>query len=173
MDARSMDTLAAEVGRLLKAKGENLVTAESCTGGGVAAAVTAIAGSSEWFDRAFITYSNDAKREMLRVSAATLEAHGAVSEETAREMALGALAASPATFSVSITGIAGPGGGSRAKPVGTVCFAWARSGEAMPRSETRHFAGDRASVRAQSVSRALTGVIELLDDGQAPRKDAP
>ncbi len=166
MESESTHALAAKVGQLLKAKGEMLVTAESCTGGGVAAAVTAIAGSSEWFDRAFVTYSNEAKREMLKVSADTLAAHGAVSEETAREMALGALAASPGTFSVSITGIAGPGGGSRAKPVGMVCFAWARSGESMPRSETRHFSGDRDAVRRESVARALAGVVELLDDGR-------
>ena len=158
--------LAAQVGRLLKAKGENLVTAESCTGGGVAEAVTAVAGSSEWFDRGFITYSNEAKVQMLKVSPATLARHGAVSEEIAREMALGALAASPGTFSVSVTGVAGPGGGSPAKPVGTVCFAWARSGEAMPRSETRRFCGDRESVRHQSVLRALQGIAELLDDGR-------
>ena len=159
--------LSAAVGRLLKDKGEKLVTAESCTGGGVSAAVTAISGSSEWFDRAFVTYSNEAKQQMLRVSAAPLEAHGAVSEEIAREMALGALAASPGTISVSVTGVAGPTGGTRLKPVGMVCFAWARSGEAMPRSETRHFSGDRESVRQQSVVRALQGVAELLDDGTA------
>ena len=157
--------LAAALGHLLKAKGEKLVTAESCTGGGVGEAVTAIAGSSEWFDRGFITYSNEAKIEMLKVSPATLMRHGAVSEDTAREMALGALAASPGTVSVSVTGVAGPGGGSPAKPVGMVCFAWARSGEAMPRSETRRFSGDRQSVRTQSVIRALQGAIELLDDG--------
>ena len=157
--------LAAVVGRLLKAKGENLVTAESCTGGGVAEAITAVSGSSEWFDRGFITYSNQAKQQMLKVSADTLARHGAVSEETAREMALGALAVSPGTVSVAVTGVAGPLGGSPAKPVGTVCFAWARSGEAVPRSETRHFSGDRASVRRQSVVRALQGVVELLDDG--------
>lgn len=157
--------LAATVGRLLKAKGENLVTAESCTGGGVAEAITAVSGSSEWFDRGFITYSNEAKQQMLKVSATTLARHGAVSENTAREMALGALAASPGTVSVSVTGVAGPTGGTPAKPVGMVCFAWARSGEAVPRSETRHFSGDRESVRGQSVVRALQGIVELLDDG--------
>ena len=165
MPPGNLTELASTVGRLLKARGEKLVTAESCTGGGVAEAVTAISGSSEWFDRGFVTYSNEAKVEMLRVSAGTLAGHGAVSEETAREMALGALALSPGTVSVSITGIAGPTGGSRTKPVGTVCFAWARSGEAMPRSETRHFSGDRESVRRQSVVRALQGVAEILDDG--------
>ena len=164
MTADPADELAAVVGRLLKAKGEILVTAESCTGGGVAEAVTAIPGSSEWFDRGFITYSNEAKQAMLRVSAATLERHGAVSEATAREMALGALAVSPGTVSVAVTGVAGPSGGSPAKPVGMVCFAWARSGEAVPRSETRHFSGDRESVRRQSVVRALQGVVELLDN---------
>ena len=168
-EGKSATDLAAVAGRLLKAKGEKLVTAESCTGGGVAEAVTAIAGSSEWFDRGFITYSNEAKQEMLNVSAATLASHGAVSEDTAREMALGALAASPGTVSVSVTGVAGPTGGTRAKPVGMVCFAWARSGEAVPRSETRHFSGDRESVRRQSVIRALQGVIEILDDGSVDK----
>ncbi len=167
MATETLNELSSAVGRLLKDKGEMLVTAESCTGGGVSAAVTAISGSSEWFDRAFVTYSNEAKQQMLRVSAATLEAHGAVSEEIAREMALGALAASPGTISVSVTGVAGPTGGTRLKPVGMVCFAWARCGEAMPRSETRHFSGDRESVRQQSVVRALQGVAELLDDGTA------
>ena len=167
MATETLNELSSAVGRLLKDKGEMLVTAESCTGGGVSAAVTAISGSSEWFDRAFVTYSNEAKQQMLRVSAATLEAHGAVSEEIAREMALGALAASPGTISVSVTGVAGPTGGTRLKPVGRVCFAWARCGEAMPRSETRHFSGDRESVRQQSVVRALQGIVELLDDGGA------
>ena len=167
MATETLNELSSAVGRLLKDKGEMLVTAESCTGGGVSAAVTAISGSSEWFDRAFVTYSNEAKQQMLRVSAATLEAHGAVSEEIAREMALGALAANPGTISVSVTGVAGPTGGTRLKPVGMVCFAWARSGEAMPRSETRHFSGDRESVRQQSVVRALQGVAELLVDGTA------
>lgn len=168
MDTGQFDVLAAAVGRLLKAKGEQLVAAESCTGGLVAGAVTAVPGSSDWFDRGFVTYSNEAKREMLRVCAQTLESHGAVSEPVAREMALGALAASRGTVSVSITGIAGPSGGSPGKPVGTVCFAWARSGEAMPRSETRRFAGDRDEVRRQSVLHALQGVADLLDDRPRP-----
>ena len=162
MDTGQFDALAAAVGALLKAKGEQLVAAESCTGGLVAGAVTAVPGSSDWFDRGFVTYSNEAKREMLCVSAQTLEAHGAVSEAVAREMALGALAASRGTVSVSVTGIAGPGGATPGKPVGSVCFAWARSGEAMPRSETRRFSGDRDEVRRQSVQRALEGVAELL-----------
>src|SRR5687768_7710588 len=101
-----------------------LVTAESCTGGWVAQAVTSVAGSSDWFERGFVTYSNDAKHDLLGVRKKTLDAHGAVSEETAREMAQGALARSKGTLAVAITGVAGPGGGSREKPVGMVCFAW-------------------------------------------------
>ena len=118
MATEALNELSSAVGRLLKDKGEMLVTAESCTGGGVSAAVTAISGSSEWFDRAFVTYSNEAKQQMLRVSAATLEAHGSVSEEIAREMALGALAASPGPISVPVTGGAGPPGGTPRKPGG-------------------------------------------------------
>jgi len=127
----------------------------------VAEVVTATAGSSAWFDRGFITYSNEAKQEVLGVSAETLARHGAVSEETAREMALGALARCKCALALSVTGIAGPGGGSKEKPVGTVCFAWAKAGSA--RTETRRFAGDRESVRKQSVIRALEGLLEFLD----------
>lgn len=158
-----MDALAKRVAERLKAKRCKLVTAESCTGGWAAQVATSIAGSSDWFERGFVTYSNDAKQELLGVAAATLKEHGAVSEETAREMALGALARSKGSVSLAITGIAGPTGGSAAKPVGTVCFAWAAQGVA--RSETRHFKGDRESVRRQSVVRALEGVIETLDGG--------
>lgn len=158
-----MDELARRVGRLLKKKRLKLVTAESCTGGWAAQAVTAIAGSSDWFDRGFVTYSNEAKRELLKVKSGTLRKHGAVSDETAREMARGALGRSKASIALSITGVAGPGGGSRAKPVGTVCFGWAKAGTV--RSETRHFKGDRRSVRRQSVIHALKGVIALLDGG--------
>lgn len=139
------------------------MTAESCTGGGVSQAVTAISGSSDWFERGFVTYSNAAKQELLGVKETTLRRFGAVSEETACEMAAGALRASRGTLAVAITGIAGPSGGTAAKPVGTVCFAWARKGE-RPSSETRHFSGDRESVRRQSVIRALEGVLELLEE---------
>jgi nicotinamide-nucleotide amidase len=141
-----------------------LVTAESCTGGWAAQAVTSVAGASEWFERGFVAYSNAAKQELLGVRADTLERHGAVSEEAAREMALGALARSRGTLALAITGVAGPGGGSAAKPVGMVCFAWARQGEAA-RSETRRLSGGRAAVREQSVIRALEGVLETLDGG--------
>jgi nicotinamide-nucleotide amidase len=158
-----MDELAKGVGERLKARSAVLVTAESCTGGWVAQAVTSVAGSSAWFDRGFIVYSDDAKRELLGVRGETLARHGAVSEETAGEMACGALQRSRATLAVSVTGIAGPGGGSEAKPVGTVCFAWAAGAEVT--SETRRFSGDRESVRRQSVIRALEGVLAKLEGG--------
>jgi nicotinamide-nucleotide amidase len=158
-----MDELAREVGERLKAAGAQLVTAESCTGGWVAQAVTAIAGSSGWFERGFVTYSNAAKQELLGVTPLTLEAHGAVSEATAREMAQGALARSKGSIALAVTGVAGPGGGTRDKPVGMVCFAWA-DGKKL-RSETRRFSGDRDSVRRQSVMRALQGVLETLAGG--------
>jgi nicotinamide-nucleotide amidase len=159
-----MNALAQKVGERLKARGALLVTAESCTGGWAAQAVTAIAGSSDWFERGFVTYSNAAKEEMLGVRQATITKHGAVSEETAREMALGALKHSRGTIALAITGIAGPGGGSAAKPVGTVCFAWARKGHDAS-AETRRFSGDRDAVRRQSVEHALRKVLDLLDAG--------
>ena len=159
-----MNALAERVAAALLKKRAMLTTAESCTGGWVAQALTAIAGSSAWFERGFVTYSNAAKEEMLGVRPQTLARHGAVSEETAREMALGALAHSRADVALAITGVAGPSGGSAEKPVGTVCFAWATAG-GRARAETRHFAGDREAVRRQSVERALAGVLELLDAG--------
>src|SRR5215470_11802204 len=158
----ALTTLATLVGTRLKSKGLMLATAESCTGGWVGQAVTSVSGSSEWFDRGFVTYSDDAKREMLGVLAGTLKRFGAVSEETAREMALGALAHSRAQVALSITGVAGPTGGSAEKPVGTVCLGWALSGGSAD-TETRHFKGDRAEVRRQSVVAALEGVLERVD----------
>jgi nicotinamide-nucleotide amidase len=122
------ETLAADLGRRLLARGWRVTTAESCTGGLVAGAITAIAGSSDWFDRGFVTYSNAAKRELLGVPEAVLAAHGAVSEPCAVAMAEGALVRSGAMLAVAVTGIAGPSGGSEEKPVGTVCFAWAQRG---------------------------------------------
>jgi len=154
-----VDALAAQVGARLKAAGAMLVTAESCTGGGVAQAITSVPGSSDWFERGFVTYSNDAKREMLGVRTETLDRFGAVSEETAREMALGALAASRAQLAVAITGVAGPTGGTPAKPVGMVCLAWA-SKEGAVDTVTKHFIGNREEVRRQSVICALQGVLE-------------
>ena len=155
--------LAEEIAKRLKARGAMIVTAESCTGGWVAQELTAIAGSSAWFDRGFVTYSNEAKQEMLGVRAETIARHGAVSEETALEMARGALEKSRGTLSLAITGIAGPSGATPGKPVGTVCFAWATKGQ-MPRAETKHFPGDRESVRRQSVEHSLARVLEVLDE---------
>jgi nicotinamide-nucleotide amidase len=158
-----MHELATRVGERLKATNAMLVTAESCTGGWAAQAVTSVAGSSEWFERGFVTYSDTAKQELLGVRPETLRQHGAVSEETAREMARGALQRSRASVALSITGVAGPTGGTKDKPVGMVCFAWSRGGEV--RSETRHFSGDRQSVRRQSVILALEGVLRTLEGG--------
>jgi nicotinamide-nucleotide amidase len=152
--------LAKRLGGKLAATRSVLVTAESCTGGWVAQAVTSVAGSSQWFERGYVTYSNAAKREELGVSRKTLERHGAVSEETAREMARGALKRGKGTVALSVTGIAGPGGGSPGKPVGMVCFAFARGRNI--RSETKHFMGNRMSVRRQSVIQALKGVLKCL-----------
>jgi nicotinamide-nucleotide amidase len=137
-----------------------LVTAESCTGGWIAQAVTSVAGSSGWFERGFVTYTNASKQEMLGVRRKTLNDHGAVSEETAREMARGALRRSDGTVAVAVTGVAGPSGGSREKPVGMVCFAWATAKRA--RSETRRFSGGRTSVRRKSVIHALRGVLDIV-----------
>lgn len=157
-----MHSLATTLGQRLKAAHAVLVTAESCTGGWAAQVVTSVSGSSEWFERGFVTYSNAAKQELLGVAEKTLEAHGAVSEETAREMARGALERSRGTLALAVTGIAGPGGGSAGKPVGMVCFAWAGK-TGMLRSETCSFRGDRESVRRQSVVHALQGVLKALD----------
>jgi nicotinamide-nucleotide amidase len=156
--------LAEQVGGALKSRALMLVTAESCTGGWVGEAVTMVPGSSDWYERGFITYTYISKREMLGVKVETLEQHGAVSEQTVKEMVTGALAASHAQVAVAVSGTAGPAGGTPEKPVGTVCLAWAlRNGE--PVAETRHFAGDREAVRRQSVERALAGVLELLRKG--------
>ena len=160
---QELERLSKQVGHALKNAGLKLVTAESCTGGWVGEAITAVAGSSDWFDRGFITYSNAAKREVLGVAATTIQQHGAVSEETAREMALGALKHSRAQISVAITGVAGPGGGSDDKPVGTVCFAWAK-GEMALRSERQLLTGERTAVRQQSVAIALRGLIDLAGE---------
>jgi nicotinamide-nucleotide amidase len=153
--------LASQVARQLRAREFMVTTAESCTGGLVAAALTGIAGSSAWFERGFVTYSNHAKVEMLGVPADLIDAHGAVSEDVARAMAEGALLESRAQCAMSITGIAGPTGGTRDKPVGTVCFGWAVLDEPV-QSETMHFDGDRASVREQSVRHALGGLALRL-----------
>jgi nicotinamide-nucleotide amidase len=144
-------------GHLLR-RGWWLTCAESCTGGGIATALTDVAGSSAWFDRGFVTYSNQAKVEMLGVNAATLERYGAVSEETVIEMAQGAIDFSAAQLSVAVSGIAGPGGGSETRPVGTVWLAWATPDGVDARRE--HFAGDRLAVRAATIDAALAGLLQ-------------
>jgi nicotinamide-nucleotide amidase len=152
-----MDMLVSQLSNVLFANGWMLATAESCTGGWLAKVCTDLAGSSGWFERGFVTYSNEAKQDMLGVKAATLAQHGAVSEAVVAEMAAGVLLHSRAQLALSVSGIAGPGGGTLSKPVGTVCFGWAsKNGEA--HTETCHFTGDRDAVRWQSLEYALRGV---------------
>lgn len=165
-DQAALEALAARLGERLLTQGERIATVESCTGGWIAQCLTAIAGSSDWFERGFVTYSNAAKSESVGVPPELIAAHGAVSEPVARAMALGALAHSPADWALAVTGIAGPGGGTPEKPVGTVCFAWAqRAGEGGDAflgectTQTRRFAGDRTAVRAQTVAHALGGLL--------------
>jgi nicotinamide-nucleotide amidase len=153
--------LAARVGRVLQAKGLLLATAESCTGGGVSQAITEIAGSSEWFDCGLIAYSNASKTELLDVPAAVIAQFGTVSEEVAGAMAEGALANSNAHITLATTGIAGPGGAVPGKPVGTVCFAWAREHHVF--TERLVFSGDRKSVREQTVVHSLQGLLRFLE----------
>lgn len=149
--------LAEQLGGKLKANGKKIATAESCTGGWIAQTITDVPGSSAWFDRGFVTYSNTAKVQMLDVSPETLEKHGAVSAETATEMAAGALAHSEADVAVAVTGIAGPDGGTPDKPVGTVFIAWAdKNGEA--KVIKKQFAGNRRQIRAETVESAIEGV---------------
>lgn len=154
--------LAEKVGAALKQHSLMLTTAESCTGGWVAREITAISGSSHWYDRGFITYTNLSKQEMLGVHEETLEAHGAVSEQTVCEMAEGALQHSHAGISVAVSGIAGPGGGTPQKPIGTVCMAWAGVGRTT-RSIVKHYKGDREQVRQQAVEEALQGLLDYLN----------
>ena len=158
------DTTTALVEQLataLKARGLMMATAESCTGGLIAGACTDVSGSSDWFERGFVTYSNAAKTDSLGVPAALIAAHGAVSEPVARAMAAGAVAHSAARCALAVTGVAGPTGGSADKPVGTVWFGWCTP--AGVASEHRRFDGDRAAVRAQAVRHALAGLLQRLD----------
>jgi nicotinamide-nucleotide amidase len=161
-ESMSIETLALNLVRQMREKSRVLATAESCTGGWVAQAVTAIPGSSNCFDRGFVTYSNLSKQQMLGVRAHTIEEHGAVSEAVVREMTDGVLQHSPADISVAISGIAGPGGGSEEKPVGTVWIAWQQRGEA-PASSRYHFSGDREQVRQQAVDMALRGLLDIVN----------
>jgi nicotinamide-nucleotide amidase len=153
-------SLAHAVGHRLRERGLRIAAAESCTGGWLAKAVTDIAGSSAWFERGFVTYSNDAKLELLGVRAETLDRCGAVSEEIALEMATGSLNHSHADIAVAITGVAGPDGGTAEKPVGTVWLAWSRR-DGVIRTAHYQFDGDRERVRCQSVSAALEGLIQF------------
>jgi nicotinamide-nucleotide amidase len=154
------EALVLQLGDALRTRGAMLATAESCTGGLIAATCTSVAGSSDWFERGFVTYSNAAKTEMLDVDAALIARHGAVSAEVACAMAVGALAHSRAALAVAATGIAGPGGATPGKPVGTVWLAFARRGEAAC-AELQQLAGGRTAVRAQTVARALQRLLEL------------
>lgn len=162
---QSSQTLAASLGSALQQRGWMLATAESCTGGGIATAITSVAGSSAWFERGFVTYSNVAKQEQLGVNAELIERHGAVSPEVAAAMAAGAVAHSAAQLAVAVTGIAGPDGGSADKPVGTVWFGWALPDGASLAVETgcRHFAGDRAAVRDAAVTHALQQLLRRVE----------
>jgi nicotinamide-nucleotide amidase len=157
----ALTALATELGAALKARGYTLALAESCTGGMVAETITRVAGSSAWFDRGFVTYSNQAKIDMLGVSPETLEEFGAVSEQTAAEMVLGALKHSPANIAGSVTGIAGPDGGNALKPVGTVCFAWVNSTQSIS-TATQHFAGNRQQIRQQATAFLMQQLVALL-----------
>lgn len=157
----SLEELVSLIGEQLVSRKQSLVTAESCTGGWVSMLITSIAGSSNWFDRGFVTYSNEAKQEMLDVDKQVIEIHGAVSEETARHMVQGAIEHSRAQAGLSVTGIAGPGGGSIEKPVGTVCFGWLVDGQC--ETETCHFSGNRQEIREQSVRQVLTGILARLE----------
>ena len=160
LDGKGLEAILIQISAQLLTRGWMLATAESCTGGMIAAACTDLAGSSQWFERGFVTYSNEAKAEMLAVPPGLIEEHGAVSEPVARAMADGALAHSRAQVSLTVTSIAGPTGGTEAKPVGTVWFAWCVDGET--HSEMQHFAGDRAAVRMATVRYALKRLLSLL-----------
>lgn len=162
MDQKIID-ISRHLGELLQAQALKLTTAESCTGGGLAYAITEISGASEWFERGFVTYSDLAKIQLLHVHEEILTIHGAVSEKTAMAMALGALKHSHADIALSITGIAGPEGGSAEKPVGTVWFAVARKNK-LPEAKNEQFSGDRHSIRQQAIQFALQWLIKILSE---------
>lgn len=157
----NLEQIAEKTGLALKERGLKLVTAESCTGGGVSFWITSIPGSSAWFERGFVTYSDLSKTEMLGVKPVTLNKFGAVSEQAAREMAEGALRHSRADVSISITGIAGPSGGSVDKPVGSIWIAWAKR-EAKTVAKCYHFSGNRQKIRLQVIEEALDKVLDIL-----------
>ncbi len=159
----SLFPLARRLGRRLAAHGQRVVTAESCTGGWIAKSLTDVAGSSGWFAEGYVTYSNEAKQRDLRVAARALRQHGAVSREVVRQMARGALQRTGADLTVAVSGVAGPDGGTREKPVGMVWFCWGVRGAGAPRliAELRRFKGDRAAIRRKSVAFALRGLLRL------------
>lgn len=163
MELKPFEPAVRALADALRARGWRIATAESCTGGLVAAACTMVAGSSDWFERGWVSYSNAAKTELLGVPAALIAAHGAVSEPVARAMARGAVAHARAKVAVDVTGVAGPGGGSADKPVGTVWFGWQLPGRT--ETECRRFDGDRAAVRAQTVAHALAGLVRRIAAG--------
>ncbi|MEJ0003231.1 MAG: CinA family protein [Pararobbsia sp.] len=158
----TLHQLAIRVGNRLREARLMLSTAESCTGGMIASAITDISGSSGWFERGFVTYSNQSKTEMIGVPAELIDRHGAVSEAVARAMAEGALRNSRAQLSVAVTGIAGPGGGTETKPVGTVAFGW--SDRVRTHAQTMYLKGDRRQIRIQTAAHALRGVLAMLDE---------
>jgi nicotinamide-nucleotide amidase len=160
LDGKGLEAILTQISAQLLTHGWMLATAESCTGGMIAAACTDLAGSSQWFERGFVTYSNAAKTELLGVPAALIAQHGAVSEPVARAMATGAVARSHAQVAVAVTGVAGPTGGSADKPVGTVWFGWSTDG--VVTTEMRRFAGDRAAVRQATLAHALRGVVQRM-----------
>jgi nicotinamide-nucleotide amidase len=155
--------LAERLGQSLKTKGLKVATAESCTGGWIAQAITEVSGSSAWFDRGFVTYSNQAKVDMLGVKPETLANFGAVSAETAKEMVAGALANSEADWAIAVTGIAGPDGGSEDKPVGTVYVAW-QDNVGFCKVERLQLSGNRHQIRAATVTRAIVGLLDIVDN---------
>lgn len=163
-DSSQLEGLVSEVGAKLVDHNCMIVTAESCTGGQIAEALTMIAGSTRWFDRAYVTYSYESKREMLGVREITIQKKGAVSQECVEEMALGALQQSHARISVACSGVAGPSGGTPDKPVGTVWLSWMMQGHDEPITERFQFEGDRDAVRTQTTIEALKGVVALLDN---------
>ena len=161
LNQKKLERISSELGELLKLKDYTFTCAESCTGGWVGHALTSISGSSEWFGSSFVTYSYEAKTQILGVSSEDLDSFGAVSEEIVEQMVSGALDKSGADVGVAISGIAGPDGGTDTKTVGTVCFAWKINGQEVIAS-AEHFSGDRNEVRYSSVERALVGTIELI-----------
>lgn len=161
MEANALYKLAEQLGQVLSAAEYRLVTAESCTGGGIAKICTEVAGSSAWFDCAWVTYSNQSKQDLLGVSAQTLLEHGAVSEATVVEMVQGALKRAKAQVAIAVSGIAGPTGGTVYKPVGTVCIAWLIFGQEV-QAKTFYFQGDRSKIRDSAVAEALRYLLSLL-----------